>query len=67
MQTIDGDDFISEKECIRLLYCNTSKWGDTENHDDLMHPMIQHICKGTIYTRKSETQHIEYQKHEDKK
>eukprot|EP00972_Heterocapsa_arctica_P035648 5246181-Heterocapsa_arctica.AAC.1 len=27
MQTIDGDKFIIYKECIRLLYCNKSKWG----------------------------------------
>eukprot|EP00972_Heterocapsa_arctica_P043530 6427547-Heterocapsa_arctica.AAC.1 len=40
MQTIDGGEFISEK-CIRLLYCNKSKWGDTGHHYDLMHPMIQ--------------------------
>eukprot|EP00972_Heterocapsa_arctica_P024423 3603939-Heterocapsa_arctica.AAC.1 len=41
MQTIDGDEFILDKECVRLLYCNKSKWGDTENHYDLMHPTIQ--------------------------
>eukprot|EP00972_Heterocapsa_arctica_P083734 12338737-Heterocapsa_arctica.AAC.1 len=64
-QTIDGDEVIAEKECIRLLYCNKSKWGDTENHYDLMHPMIQLICKGNNYTRRSEIQQIEYQKHED--
>eukprot|EP00972_Heterocapsa_arctica_P088660 13072975-Heterocapsa_arctica.AAC.1 len=65
MQTIDGDEFISEKECIILLCCDKSKWGDTENHYDLMHPMIQHTCKGKTYTRRSEIQQIEYQKHED--
>eukprot|EP00972_Heterocapsa_arctica_P078159 11526251-Heterocapsa_arctica.AAC.1 len=54
MQTIDGDEFISEKECIRLVYCNKSKWGYTDNHYDLMRPMIQQICKGNTYTRRSE-------------
>eukprot|EP00972_Heterocapsa_arctica_P018077 2670991-Heterocapsa_arctica.AAC.1 len=39
MQTIDGDEFISDKECVRLLYCNKNKWGDAGNHYDLMHPM----------------------------
>eukprot|EP00972_Heterocapsa_arctica_P081343 11989410-Heterocapsa_arctica.AAC.1 len=42
-QTIDGDEFILDKECMRLLYCTKSKWGDTENHHDLMHPTIQQI------------------------
>eukprot|EP00972_Heterocapsa_arctica_P100009 14747839-Heterocapsa_arctica.AAC.1 len=66
MQTIDGDEFISEKESIRLLYCNKSKWGDTEHDYDLMHPMIQQICKVRTYTRRSELQQIEHQKHEDR-
>eukprot|EP00972_Heterocapsa_arctica_P004977 736538-Heterocapsa_arctica.AAC.1 len=48
MQTIDGDEFILEKECIRLLYCNKIKWGDTGNHYDRMQPMIQQICKGKL-------------------
>eukprot|EP00972_Heterocapsa_arctica_P063839 9419090-Heterocapsa_arctica.AAC.1 len=39
MQTIDGAEFISDKECIILLYCNNNKWGDAGNHYDLMHPM----------------------------
>eukprot|EP00972_Heterocapsa_arctica_P101367 14940629-Heterocapsa_arctica.AAC.1 len=65
MQTIDGDEFISEKECIRLLYCNKTKWGDTGNHYDLMHPMIQQICNARTFTRRSEIQQIEHQKHED--
>eukprot|EP00972_Heterocapsa_arctica_P103217 15210823-Heterocapsa_arctica.AAC.1 len=30
-----------------------------------MHPMIQQICKAATYTRRSEIQHIELQKHED--
>eukprot|EP00972_Heterocapsa_arctica_P038786 5716263-Heterocapsa_arctica.AAC.1 len=67
MQTIDGDEFRSGKSCIILLYCNKSKWGDTENHYDLMHPMIQQVCKGKTYTRKSNIQHIEHQNHEDMK
>eukprot|EP00972_Heterocapsa_arctica_P091855 13546984-Heterocapsa_arctica.AAC.1 len=67
MQTIDGDELILQKECIRLLHCNKSKWGDTENHYDLMHPMMQQICKARTYTRRSEIQHIEHQKHEGRK
>eukprot|EP00972_Heterocapsa_arctica_P071811 10607032-Heterocapsa_arctica.AAC.1 len=26
-QTIDGDEFTHDKECIRLLFCNKNKWG----------------------------------------
>eukprot|EP00972_Heterocapsa_arctica_P114362 16442068-Heterocapsa_arctica.AAC.1 len=44
-----------------------SKWGDSDNHYDLMHPMIQQICKGNTYTRISEIQQNDYQKHEDRK
>eukprot|EP00972_Heterocapsa_arctica_P013419 1976426-Heterocapsa_arctica.AAC.1 len=32
-----------------------------------MHPIIQQICKGKAYTRRSEIQQIEHQKHEDRK
>eukprot|EP00972_Heterocapsa_arctica_P102811 15153934-Heterocapsa_arctica.AAC.1 len=39
MQTTDRDEFNIGKESIRLLYCNKRKWGDTENHYDLMHPI----------------------------
>eukprot|EP00972_Heterocapsa_arctica_P043898 6482070-Heterocapsa_arctica.AAC.1 len=67
MQTIDGDEFISDKECIRLLDCNKSKWGDTENHYDLVRLTIQQICKTKTYIRRSECQQIEYQKQEDRK
>eukprot|EP00972_Heterocapsa_arctica_P025437 3745324-Heterocapsa_arctica.AAC.1 len=42
----------------------TSKWGDTGNHYDLMHPMMQQICKARTYTRRNEIQQIEHQKHE---
>eukprot|EP00972_Heterocapsa_arctica_P055918 8248051-Heterocapsa_arctica.AAC.1 len=66
MHLIDGDEFISEKECIRLRYCNKSKWGDTEHHYDLMHPLMQQLCKARTYTRRSETQQIEHQKHDDR-
>eukprot|EP00972_Heterocapsa_arctica_P095825 14136836-Heterocapsa_arctica.AAC.1 len=52
MQTIDGDEFISDKECIRLLYCNKSNWGDTENHYDLMHPIVQQTCHTKRYSRR---------------
>eukprot|EP00972_Heterocapsa_arctica_P025467 3749876-Heterocapsa_arctica.AAC.1 len=61
MQTIYGDGFIMDKECIRLLYCNQSKWGDTENHYDLTHPTIQHFCKTKNYSRRSESQQDEHQ------
>eukprot|EP00972_Heterocapsa_arctica_P111890 16428696-Heterocapsa_arctica.AAC.1 len=50
----------------RTSLLQQNKWGDTGHHYDLMHPMIQHICKGTTYTRRTEIQHIEYQKHEDR-
>eukprot|EP00972_Heterocapsa_arctica_P089466 13189962-Heterocapsa_arctica.AAC.1 len=36
MQTVDGDEFIQYKYCIRLLYCNEGRWGEQENHYDLM-------------------------------
>eukprot|EP00972_Heterocapsa_arctica_P028557 4201096-Heterocapsa_arctica.AAC.1 len=65
MQIIDGDEFIADKECIILLYCNKNKWGDAGNHYDLMHPMVQQVCKGKTYTRRDDIQHIEHQKHED--
>eukprot|EP00972_Heterocapsa_arctica_P075349 11115698-Heterocapsa_arctica.AAC.1 len=60
MQTIDGDEFIVDKECIRLFYCNKSKWGDTENHYDLMRPTVQHTCKTKSYSRRSDLQQVEY-------
>eukprot|EP00972_Heterocapsa_arctica_P108812 16021865-Heterocapsa_arctica.AAC.1 len=41
MQTIDGDEFTQDKECIILLYCNKSRWGETKNNYDLMHPIVQ--------------------------
>eukprot|EP00972_Heterocapsa_arctica_P051572 7587182-Heterocapsa_arctica.AAC.1 len=64
MQTIDGDEFILDKKCIRLLYCNKSKWGDTENHYDLMHPTVQQTCKTKSYSRRSDLQLVEYQTQE---
>eukprot|EP00972_Heterocapsa_arctica_P083252 12266135-Heterocapsa_arctica.AAC.1 len=67
MQTIDGDEFILDKECIRLLYCNKSKWGDTGNNYDLMHPTTQQICKTESYSRRSEMKQVEHKKQEDKK
>eukprot|EP00972_Heterocapsa_arctica_P019761 2913856-Heterocapsa_arctica.AAC.1 len=66
MQTIDGDEFILDKECIILLYCNKSKWGDTETYYDLMHPTIQQTCNTKTYSRRSELQQFEHQKQEDK-
>eukprot|EP00972_Heterocapsa_arctica_P011306 1658095-Heterocapsa_arctica.AAC.1 len=64
MQTIDGDECIIDKECTRVLYCNKSKWGDTENHYDLMHPMVQHTYKTKRYSRRSDAEQVEYQKQE---
>eukprot|EP00972_Heterocapsa_arctica_P099361 14662848-Heterocapsa_arctica.AAC.1 len=61
MQTIDGDEFIIDKECIVLLYCNKSKWGDTENHYDLMHPIVQQTGHTKRYSRRSDLQQIEFQ------
>eukprot|EP00972_Heterocapsa_arctica_P033858 4984675-Heterocapsa_arctica.AAC.1 len=60
MQTIDGDEIITEKECIRLLYCNKSKCGDIENHYDLMHPIPQQMCKSKAYVRRSESEQSIY-------
>eukprot|EP00972_Heterocapsa_arctica_P029262 4303942-Heterocapsa_arctica.AAC.1 len=54
MHTIDGDEFIHDKEVIRLLYCNTNKWGDAENHYDLMYPIPQHICNNKSYEIRSD-------------
>eukprot|EP00972_Heterocapsa_arctica_P104217 15359243-Heterocapsa_arctica.AAC.1 len=56
-----------KKNASYLFTVTKSKWGDTEHHYDLMHPMIQQMCKGKTYTRRSEIQQIEYQKHEDRK
>eukprot|EP00972_Heterocapsa_arctica_P095157 14033803-Heterocapsa_arctica.AAC.1 len=64
MQTIDGDEFILDKECIRQLYCNKNKWGDTENHYYLMHPTIQQTCKTKSYSRRNESQQDEHQQQE---
>eukprot|EP00972_Heterocapsa_arctica_P031092 4576432-Heterocapsa_arctica.AAC.1 len=61
MQTIAGDEFITDKECIRLLYCNKSKWGEVEHHYDLMHPIPQHTCKRKPYDRRSESEQIIYE------
>eukprot|EP00972_Heterocapsa_arctica_P102096 15044312-Heterocapsa_arctica.AAC.1 len=30
-----------------------------------MHPMVQQICKGKIYSRRNDVQQIEHQKHEN--
>eukprot|EP00972_Heterocapsa_arctica_P083343 12280989-Heterocapsa_arctica.AAC.1 len=47
---------ITDKECIRLLDCNKSKWGDIENNYDLMHPIPQQIYKSKAYARRSESE-----------
>eukprot|EP00972_Heterocapsa_arctica_P063721 9402557-Heterocapsa_arctica.AAC.1 len=56
---------MEDKECILLLFWNKSKWGDAGNHYDLMHPMVQQMCKGKIDIRRNEIQQIEHEKHED--
>eukprot|EP00972_Heterocapsa_arctica_P050222 7387041-Heterocapsa_arctica.AAC.1 len=66
MQKIDGDEFILDKECIILLYCYKNKWGDAENHYDLMHPIPQQIYKGKTYNRRNESQHMDFEKNEAK-
>eukprot|EP00972_Heterocapsa_arctica_P108466 15973836-Heterocapsa_arctica.AAC.1 len=64
MQTIDGDELILGNECIRPLYCNENKWGDTGTHYDLMHPTIQQTCNTNNYSRRSESQQDEHPKQE---
>eukprot|EP00972_Heterocapsa_arctica_P030450 4483600-Heterocapsa_arctica.AAC.1 len=64
MQTIDGDEFILDKECIILPYCNKSKWGDTANNYDLMHPTVQQTCQTKNDSRRSESQQDEHQQQE---
>eukprot|EP00972_Heterocapsa_arctica_P110023 16201103-Heterocapsa_arctica.AAC.1 len=63
MQTIGGDEFILDKECIILLYCNKNTWGDAENHYDLMHPIPQQICKGKTYDRRSDNEQTISEQH----
>eukprot|EP00972_Heterocapsa_arctica_P080829 11912935-Heterocapsa_arctica.AAC.1 len=43
MQFSDGDNFITDKSCIRLLYCNKGTWGDQPNHYDLLLPMVSTV------------------------
>eukprot|EP00972_Heterocapsa_arctica_P037974 5589168-Heterocapsa_arctica.AAC.1 len=64
MQTIDGDQFILDKESVILLYCNKNKWGDAENHYDLMYPIPQQLHKGKTYNRRSESQQMAFYKTE---
>eukprot|EP00972_Heterocapsa_arctica_P019719 2908422-Heterocapsa_arctica.AAC.1 len=64
MQTIDGDECVIDKKCIRLFYCNKSKWGDTENQYDFMHPTVQHTCKTKSYSRRSGLQQVDYKQQE---
>eukprot|EP00972_Heterocapsa_arctica_P109698 16150793-Heterocapsa_arctica.AAC.1 len=60
MQTIDGYEFIIDKECSILLYCGKSKWGDTDNHYDLMHPIVHHTCEIKSYSRRNDLQQAAY-------
>ena len=52
-QIVDGDEFMVEKEVIRLLYCNQQKWGDSANHYDLMHPIPQITGNSKVYSRRT--------------
>jgi hypothetical protein len=61
--TYDADIFIQNKECIILLYCNKNKWGDTENHYDLLHQMDKPLTKGKIYIPRTEESQIAYENH----
>eukprot|EP00972_Heterocapsa_arctica_P109117 16068912-Heterocapsa_arctica.AAC.1 len=56
MQTIDGDKFINYKECLILLYCNKNRWGEPENHYDLMHPIVQKVGQIEKYIRRNDLQ-----------
>eukprot|EP00972_Heterocapsa_arctica_P028286 4159565-Heterocapsa_arctica.AAC.1 len=56
MQTVDGDEFIQEKECIILVYCNKGKWEEQENHYDLVRPIEKETKHIKRYTRRSESQ-----------
>eukprot|EP00972_Heterocapsa_arctica_P098827 14581609-Heterocapsa_arctica.AAC.1 len=64
MQTIDGDEFTQDKECILLLYCNKRRWGEPGNHYDLMHPTVQQVGQIKKYTRRNDLQQAEHQKQE---
>eukprot|EP00972_Heterocapsa_arctica_P088736 13084437-Heterocapsa_arctica.AAC.1 len=49
IQHSDGDDFIADKSCISLLYCNHTKWGEQPNHYDLLHTNQQDYKTGQIF------------------
>eukprot|EP00972_Heterocapsa_arctica_P028816 4239380-Heterocapsa_arctica.AAC.1 len=55
---------LLDKERIILLYCKKNKWGDYENHYDLMHPIPQQVYKGRTYNRRSDSQQIELETNE---
>ena len=52
--TYDADMFMTNKECIRLLYCNHKKWGDGPNHYDLLHQIEEHRDRGKTFHLRSE-------------
>eukprot|EP00972_Heterocapsa_arctica_P102544 15112170-Heterocapsa_arctica.AAC.1 len=64
MQTIDGDEFMNDKEVIRLRYCNKRKWGDAEHHYDLMYPIPKHLCNNKCYELISDEEQTLYQTNE---
>eukprot|EP00972_Heterocapsa_arctica_P022208 3267875-Heterocapsa_arctica.AAC.1 len=55
------------KNASDFFIVKQNEWGDAEHHYDLMHPIVQQVCKGRTFTRRSDIQQIEHQKHEDKK
>ena len=59
-QIINGDEYNIKNDCIRLLHCNKSKWGDVENHYDLLHELPRPICNNKSYERRTEGQQAEY-------
>eukprot|EP00972_Heterocapsa_arctica_P019486 2876516-Heterocapsa_arctica.AAC.1 len=66
MHIIDGDEFSLETNNASDFSTVTKANGETQtNHYDLMHPMILPTCKARTYTRRSDIQQIEPQKHED--
>eukprot|EP00972_Heterocapsa_arctica_P031861 4694047-Heterocapsa_arctica.AAC.1 len=62
MQTIDGDEFTQDKECVILLDCNKNRRGEQENIYDLMHPIVQKVRQIKKYTRRNDLQQAEHQK-----
>ncbi len=65
-QIINGDEYNLKNDSIKLLHCNKAKWGDTENHYDLLHEMNQQNKKGKSYERRTDEQQAEYKEKRDR-